>query len=99
MSDNTRKPIRFFSGKAKDIDKSYEMFSNFSPHPVTIDSITYPTTEHYFQATKFKDTSEEHFQLIVEAETPLIAKRLGKSRKYAITDNWNQVRVEVMRTA
>lgn len=44
------KVIHFYSENA-----DYGCFSNFSLHPVVIDGVTYPTTEHYFQAQKFID--------------------------------------------
>jgi predicted NAD-dependent protein-ADP-ribosyltransferase YbiA (DUF1768 family) len=30
-------------------EDAYGTFSNFSRHPITIDGIEWPTTEHYFQ--------------------------------------------------
>lgn len=44
------KVIHFYSENT-----DYGCFSNFSLHPVVIDGVTYPTTEHYFQAQKFID--------------------------------------------
>ncbi len=95
----SKKPIRFFSGKAKDIDASYEIFSNFAPVPVTIDSLTYPTTEHYFQAAKFIDSTPLYAEQIRKAKTAAEAKKLGKSRKYPIPNNWNELRIVVMHRA
>ncbi len=31
----------------------YGCFSNFSAHSVVLKGVTWPTTEHYFQAQKF----------------------------------------------
>jgi N-glycosidase YbiA len=92
-------PIRFFSGKAKDLDRSYECFSNFAPISVTIDGLTYPTTEHYFQAMKFIAASPAYAEQIRNTVTPNEAKKLGKNRKYPIPDNWNDLRIDVMNTA
>ena len=34
---------------------SYGEFSNFSRHPIDLGGMSWPTTEHYFQAMKFDD--------------------------------------------
>ena len=89
--------IRFFSGKAKDIHKSYQIFSNFALVPVTIDGLIYGTSEHYFQAMKFINDDPEYAEEIRLASTPLQAKKLGKSRNHPIRADWNDVRIDVMR--
>jgi predicted NAD-dependent protein-ADP-ribosyltransferase YbiA (DUF1768 family) len=37
--------IHFYS-----VGDPYGEFSNFSPHPITLDDKRWPTSEHYFQA-------------------------------------------------
>lgn len=34
-------------------DEPFYEFTNFAPFPVNIDGVTWPTSEHYFQAQKF----------------------------------------------
>ncbi len=72
-------------------------FSNFSAHPVRIAGKTWPTTEHYFQAQKFAGT--EHEDLVRLAKSPMIAARLGRSRKRPLRRDWEKVKDQVMRTA
>lgn len=53
--------------------------------------------EHYFQAMKFKDA--EHVENIRLSKNPTVAKRLGRSREYAIRRDWEHVKEDVMMTA
>ena len=53
--------------------------SNFYESPMTIQGITYPTNEHFFQAMKTLDPSER--KKIASAQTPGRAKRLGRQVK------------------
>jgi len=46
------------------------MFSNFSPHPVVAYGIKWPTSEHLFQALKFKGSDHEYFNEIAKAKDP-----------------------------
>lgn len=84
--------IEFYS--TKDL---YGEFSNFAAFGFRIDGHWYPTSEHYFQAMKFED--EAYQQKIREAKSPMIAARLGRSRKVKIRDDWEEVKVDVMRIA
>jgi ribA/ribD-fused uncharacterized protein len=58
----------------------YHFLSNFAEldQPLTIRGITYPTTEHAFQAAKTKDVATR--KKIAAASTPGKAKRLGGRR-------------------
>lgn len=76
-------PIRFFGKKSK-----YAIFSNFADSPMTVGGLDYPTVEHYFQSMKFVETAPEYAEEIRQAQTPLDAKRLGKSRDYPIDADW-----------
>ena len=46
----------------------WEFLSNFFPAPVEMEGITYPTTEHAFQAMKTHETSERYS--VRDAPTP-----------------------------
>ncbi|MEW4564501.1 NADAR family protein [Bremerella sp. JC770] len=84
--------IEFYSTKSK-----YGEFSNFAAFGFHIEDYWYPTSEHYFQAMKFEDT--DYQQKIRETKSPMIAARLGRSRKVKIREDWEAVKVDVMRTA
>lgn len=87
-------PIEFYS-----VQDSYGCFSNFSAHPITLDGKQWPTTEHYFQAQKFAGTDEAHAEKIRQAKSPMIAARLGRSRKHPLRRDWEAVKDDVMRRA
>ncbi len=77
--------IREFKGK-------YFFLSNFYPSPFTINEITFPTVEHYYQANK-ANNSEDFFK-ILNLKTPGDTKRAG--RKIQICKNWDQIKFSIM---
>lgn len=87
-------PVRFYSTRGK-----YGAFSNFSRHPVTIDNIYWPTTEHYYQAKKFTETEPDYALEIQNAPSPKIAAKLGRDRSHTMRPDWNLVNDDVMRVA
>jgi len=86
MSD----PIRFYS-----VGNDFGEFSNFAPYPIRLDGRTWPTSEHYFQAMKFASRATQ--ERIRKARSPMIAARMGRSRKLPLRRGWNSLRVRVMR--
>ena len=78
---------------------AYGAFSNFSAHPFTLDGKPWPTSEHYFQAQKFVTTSPQHAEEIRKANSPMLAARLGRSRKVKMRRDWDSVKDQVMRKA
>ena len=88
MSDVTR----FHSVSAE-----YGFFSNFSPHPINLKGETWPTSEHYFQAQKFAGTPDEGE--VREAKSPMVAARMGRSRKRPLRKDWESVKDSIMHEA
>jgi len=82
--------IKFY--KLKD---PYGCFSNFSRHPITLDNRIWPTTEHYFQAQKY--LGQYRFFIIANAATPRIAADLGRDRAIPLREDWEQVKISVMK--
>lgn len=78
-------PIDSFSGECF-------FLSNFYPVKLNVDQITYPTLEHAYQAAKTL-TFEDRVN-ISKAETPALAKQMGKL--CALRPNWNDVKLKVM---
>ena len=68
--------------------------SNFAPCMFTYQGISYPTTEHFYQAWKFDVDKRAK---VAAAPTPGKAKQMGSKAK--LCWNWDTVRVEVMKTA
>jgi ribA/ribD-fused uncharacterized protein len=75
----------------------YGCFSNFGPYPIELDGKTWPTSEHYFQAQKFAGT--EHAEAIRQANSPMVAARMGRSRAHPMRTDWEAVKDDVMRSA
>lgn len=82
MTDPNLEYIHFYS-----TNDPYDWASNFYPvSNLVIDGEKWPTSEHYFQAMKFRGKnatpkSIEYSNLIKSAETPSRAKSLGIQRK------------------
>jgi len=86
--------IEFYSTK-----DDYGAFSNFSAHGFNLDGRWWPTSEHYFQAQKFVGTSDGYVEEIRQAKSPMIAARLGRSRKVKLRRDWESAKDAVMRRA
>jgi ribA/ribD-fused uncharacterized protein len=77
--------INKFEGK-------YDFLSNFYPSQITIDSVTYPTVEHAFQAAKTRSFLERI--KISRLDTPGKAKRAG--RQVELRSDWEKIKDQVM---
>jgi len=89
---NQKQTINFYS-----VNDSYGEFSNFAPYPIQLDSKTWPTSEHYFQAQKFHDVTVQ--EAIRNDPRPLKAAKTGRSREYPLRRDWESVKDSVMRKA
>ena len=70
--------------------------SNFYPSPIAAPrGQVAPTVEHYYQAAKTTDAASQ--DEILAAPTPGAAKKLG--RKVTLRDDWEEIKVPVMRRA
>lgn len=90
MSD--QQVINFYS-----VSDEYGEFSNFAAFPIKLKGKRWPTSEHYFQAQKFQDSS--HQESIRKGRTPMIAARLGRDRKKKLRRDWESVKDNIMRDA
>jgi len=78
------------------IDKfsgNYRFLSNFYPAIIIHHGITYPTSEHLYQAAKTTDF--ELRKKIAALPTPGNAKRAGRNLK--IRANWDDIKVVIMK--
>ncbi|HYF94979.1 MAG TPA: NADAR family protein [Symbiobacteriaceae bacterium] len=78
-------------------DRPYGCFSNFAVYPIQLDGKDWPTTEHYFQAQKFKGTRFE--EAVRTASTPMQAARLGRQPDLPLRSDWEVVKDDIMRAA
>lgn len=76
------------------LEDAYGCFSNFAPYPTTLKGKLWPTSEHYFQAQKFVGT--EHEEAIRLAKSPMIAARMGRSRRRPLRHDWEEVKDDIM---
>jgi hypothetical protein len=83
--------IKFFR-----TSEPYGCFSNFSKHTFFLDGKMWKTTEHYFQAQKFKHDSEDYND-VNKAETPKTAALIGRDRNRPLLPEWEQIKDDVMR--
>ena len=84
--------VRFYR-----VSDEYGCFSNFAPYPIQLDGEVWPTSEHYFQAQKF--TGPDDQARIRQANSPMIAARMGRDRRRPLRHDWEVVKVAVMRKA
>lgn len=71
----------------------YRFLSNFYPAQVKLGDITFPTTEHAYQAAKTIDRKEREF--IARLNSPGLAKSAGRNLKLRF--DWEDIKIEVMR--
>lgn len=84
--------INFYS-----LSDDFGELSNFAPFPILIDRKQWPTSEHYFQAQKFLDVGYQ--EEIRKVKSPMVAARMGRSRKRPLRNDWESIKVQVMQTA
>jgi N-glycosidase YbiA len=85
-------PVNFYR-----VSDEYGCFSNFAPYPIELDGKRWPTTEHYFQAAKFDDPTDQ--EEIRSAKSPMVAKRLGHDRTKKLRPDWESAKDDIMRRA
>lgn len=91
---NMTDDIQFY----REFEVPYGCFSNFFESPVAIGNITWPTTEHYFQAMKFEHVPKL-FTDIQKASSPALAKKLGGTRTFPMRTDWESIKNDVMYNA
>lgn len=86
--------IKFYSTRAQ-----WGEFSNFARFPIKLDGQVWPTSEHYFQAMKFKGTKRASD--IRKAKGPKKAADMGRDRSHPtkIRRDWERVKEDVMHRA
>lgn len=83
--EDVLKPISEFKG-------NYRFLSNFWHASIVFEGVTYPTTEHAYQAAKTLDMTKR--QEIAQLSTPGEAKKAGRS--VDLRDDWEDVKLGIM---
>lgn len=79
------------------VSAPYGWMSNFAPYPIELEGKVWPTSEHYFQASKFPGS--DHAEAIRQQRSPMIAARMGRSRQHPLRADWEDVKEAIMRAA
>jgi ribA/ribD-fused uncharacterized protein len=74
-----------------------EMLSSYSRHGFELEGVYWPSVEHYFQAMKFEDPSEQ--EKVRLAKHPKLARRLGRRRFAGLRKDWSKIRRLIMTRA
>ena len=91
------KPVLFFG--ADEGKGEWRGLSNMYEAPFQVDSITFPTVEHYFQWSKAKKFGDGFIaDKILKTPSPKAVKSLGKKVKDFDKEVWDKVKDGVMRT-
>ena len=69
--------------------------SNMYPCNVTIDNISYPSSENFYMSMKFKGSDDELCKQL-QSCSPLESKKLANSNKDKIRDDWDDIKLQVM---
>ena len=85
----TTQVIRFYSTRDE-----HGVLSNFASFPIQLGGERWPTVEHYFQAQKFHSAKDR--EEIRKAGSPMLAKRMGQSRKRKLRGDWERVKERMM---
>ncbi len=84
--------IHFYS-----VNAEHGELSNFAPYPIALKGKRWPTSEHFFQAQKFTNASDQ--EEIRRANSPMMAARMGRDRKRKLRRDWESAKIGVMREA
>lgn len=87
--------IRFSSGGAADA----KFLNNLFKAPFKLHDKEFLSAEHYFQWAKFAETDAEYAEKIRTTKNAILTRAMGKSKAHPTRENWDSVRVEMMRSA
>jgi len=76
-------------------DQTWGELSNFSKHAIYLHNKIWPTTEHFYQAQKFRDhTLQERIRC---AASPMLAKQMAKQlESQHLQPNWHNMKEYIM---
>ena len=91
-------PVLFFG--ADEGKGEWRVLSNMYEAPFQIDSITFPTVEHYFQWSKAKQFGDGGIaDKILKTPSPKAVKALGRKVKDFVKEEWEKTKDGIMRAA
>lgn len=78
------------------VSEPHGYLSNFSRHRIVLLDKFWPTSEHFFQASKFLATDPEYAMEIANAPTAMMAAQMGRDRSRIIRPDWESVKCVTM---
>ena len=100
--------VIYFYDKVSDLVNAHDIYlNNFYNSPFTVDGFTYPTLEHFYQASKFdvadpkgRTLFKEIRDLIAPKEAHSLGRRYERERRYGdekYWEEWKTRKIAVMR--
>lgn len=83
-------PLSFYSEKMPT-----SWLGNYSNHSIRIHEILWPTVEHFFQASKFRE--DHHVNSILNLRSPDLVKRYAWKNQGDVRKDWMDVRMNIMK--
>ncbi len=77
--------------------KEFYVFDNFSSFQVEYEGNLWATSEHAYQAKKFKNRSPEVYAQIKAARSAHDAQKIAIEQKHLQESNWNSIKKDVMK--
>lgn len=75
----------------------YGFMSNFAPYTVEVYGRVWQTSEHAYQAQKFRDISDTDYEAVFSSKSPWGAAKIGRDPLRKIRHNWDDIKDDVMR--
>ena len=79
------------------VNDAYGCFSNFAHYGFILNGKFWKTSEHFFQAQKFKGTKYE--DIICSLASPMEAAKMGRNSKLPLRSDWEQIKDDIMKIA
>lgn len=76
--------------------REFYPFCNFSSFQVKWHGVTWPTSEHAYQASRFKNTAVDLYEKIKIASSAHQAFEIAMANKYRQQKNWDDIKESVM---
>jgi ribA/ribD-fused uncharacterized protein len=79
------------------VNDPFGEFSNFADYPIVIDELSWPTSEHYYQAHKYTDPIL--MEKVRAAKSPMEAALLGRDPNIPKRPDWDEYKDIAMEVA
>jgi len=77
--------------------KEFYVFDNFAAFQVEYDGVLFSTSEHAYQATKFKKTNSKTYELVKQSRSAHDAQKIANENKNKVDPEWNKYKMSIMK--